>query len=471
MKGGVRVPTRPFLDKTPFPNRIVNLNNIHAQTPYLHPASASGTPGTPDSALRPSSTRKHIRVPRNSQKFETPLNTRNHWDVDSNDESADGIAVGLPEPALPEEEEDFDEIEYMAPNTLGTSALYSSPVTVILKQRRLYVDLPYQPPFDLEMPDYKVLGKTIMEASRNGAFLEPLESPVEFEIRAEDIEICDVALEFSSICESFSFLLSVGHSLCTHCPSGSFDIADADPFFEFPYKELANPQPVKPKPTRSIITRPMPLPTKGSIVTRTGASGIPSSGLRSTTAAVTSKISHPSTSTSVRPLSRPVSQTATSNSRTTLTRPVPRTASRTAVSSRVGESTRPVNTATAVVRGNSTTSTTVASRSRARSNTTTNALSVVGAVASLKRPASSAAASGKTTVRSVVTSNSTTTVATLKRPTTLVRSKSTNTATSVMKPARITDVVGQASELGGDIVRLDRQESLADLGDDFMFDV
>ncbi|KAJ3882615.1 hypothetical protein F5051DRAFT_295399, partial [Lentinula edodes] len=128
---------RPFLDKTPFPNRIVNLsnaNNIHAQTPYLHPTSASGTP---DSALRPSSTRKHIRVPRNSQKFETPLNTRNHWDVDLNDDSADDIAVGLPESALPEEE-DFDEIEYMAPNTF---------------------DLPYQPPFDLEMPDYKVLGK------------------------------------------------------------------------------------------------------------------------------------------------------------------------------------------------------------------------------------------------------------------------------------------------------------------------
>ncbi|KAJ3934162.1 MAG: hypothetical protein NXY57DRAFT_1037043 [Lentinula lateritia] len=379
LKGGVRVPTRPFLDKTPFPNRIVNLNNIHAQTPYLHPASASGTPGTPDSALRPSSTRKHIRVPRNSQKFETPLNTRNHWDVDSNDESADGIAVGLPEPALPEEEEDFDEIEYMAPNTL---------------------DLPYQPPFDLEMPDYKVLGKTIMEASRNGAFLEPLESPVEFEIRAEDIEICDVALEFSSI-------------------------SDADPFFEFPYKELANPQPVKPKPTRSIITRPMPLPTKGSIAFQARVYAL------------------------LQPQSLAKYLIQAHRLLTTLTRPVPRTASRTAVSSRVGESTRPVNTATAVVR--------VASRSRARSNTTTNALSVVGAVASLKRPASSAAASGKTTVRSVVTSNSTTTVATLKRPTTL--------------PARITDVVGQASELGGDIVRLDRQESLADLGDDFMFDV
>ncbi|KAJ3866095.1 hypothetical protein EV359DRAFT_62601 [Lentinula novae-zelandiae] len=360
LKGGVRVPTRPFLDKTPFPNRIVNLNNIHAQTPYLHPASASGTPGTPDSALRPSSTRKHIRVPRNSQKFETPLNTRNHWDVDSNDESADGIAVGLPEPALPEEEEDFDEIEYMAPNTL---------------------DLPYQPPFDLEMPDYKVLGKTIMEASRNGAFHEPLESPVEFEIRAEDIEICDVALDFSSI-------------------------SDADPFFEFPYKELVNPQPV----------------------------------LQAFQARVYALLQPQSLAKYLIQAHRLL---------TTLTRPVPRTASRTAVSSRVGESTRPVNTATTIVR--------VASRSRARSNTTTNASSVVGAVAGLKRPASSAAASGKTTVRSVVTSNSTTTVATLKRPTTL--------------PARITDVVAQASELGGDIVRLDRQESLADLGDDFMFDV
>ncbi|KAJ3759379.1 hypothetical protein EV360DRAFT_42047 [Lentinula raphanica] len=115
-QSGVHIPSRPFLDKTPFPNRTVNLQ-AQQQTPFLHPTSTIS--GTPDSAARPSSTRRHIRVPRNSQKFETPLNTKIPWDV--NDDSEDGISLMMPEPVKVEAPpgDDFDEIEYMAPNTLG----------------------------------------------------------------------------------------------------------------------------------------------------------------------------------------------------------------------------------------------------------------------------------------------------------------------------------------------------------------
>ncbi|EEB96651.1 hypothetical protein MPER_04179 [Moniliophthora perniciosa FA553] len=97
--------SRPFLDKTPFPNRIISLQN---QTPFDR--------DSPDSAQRPSSTRKHIRLPRHSQKFETPLNTKPHWDI-SEDEL--DLAVPAEVPKVVEEKEDYDEVEYMAANTLG----------------------------------------------------------------------------------------------------------------------------------------------------------------------------------------------------------------------------------------------------------------------------------------------------------------------------------------------------------------
>ncbi|KAK7043098.1 branched-chain-amino-acid transaminase bat2 [Paramarasmius palmivorus] len=126
--------SRPFLDKTPFPNRIITLQE---QTPFARDLSE-----TPDSAQRPSSTRKHIRLPRHSQKFETPLNTKPHWDISEDDFE---LAVPMEVPPVVEEKEDYDEVEYMAPNTL---------------------DLPYQPPLDFELPDYKEVGRSILEARK-----------------------------------------------------------------------------------------------------------------------------------------------------------------------------------------------------------------------------------------------------------------------------------------------------------------
>ncbi|KAK0475623.1 hypothetical protein EDD18DRAFT_1089808 [Armillaria luteobubalina] len=98
---------RPLVDKTPFPNRT----GVQFQTPYTFNFAS------PDSVLRPSSLRRHVRVPRSATKsFETPVNTGNPWHCD--------VSIGSPEIVVKQLvlEDDLDEIEYMPPNTLGSFA-------------------------------------------------------------------------------------------------------------------------------------------------------------------------------------------------------------------------------------------------------------------------------------------------------------------------------------------------------------
>lgn len=116
--------TRPLVDKTPFPNRT---GGQQFQTPlpqgskfaglsFLEPGTLLQFDKTPDALLRPSSTRKHVRPPRSASKsFETPVNNGNHWDVSD-------LSIVMPEAQAPEAivEDDYDEIEYMPPNNLGT---------------------------------------------------------------------------------------------------------------------------------------------------------------------------------------------------------------------------------------------------------------------------------------------------------------------------------------------------------------
>ncbi|KAK0440307.1 hypothetical protein EV421DRAFT_793197 [Armillaria borealis] len=125
-----QAPSRPLVDKTPFPNRT----GVQFQTPYTFNFAS------PDSVLRPSSLRRHVRVPRSATKsFETPVNTGNPWNCD--------VSIGSPEIVVQQLvlEDDLDEIEYMPPNTLDT---------------------PYVPPFDFDFPDYKFVGKALLEITR-----------------------------------------------------------------------------------------------------------------------------------------------------------------------------------------------------------------------------------------------------------------------------------------------------------------
>jgi hypothetical protein len=105
--------TRPLGDKTPFANRQRRV--IQDRTP----GHAKQTPGH---ALLSSSVRKTVRGRHGSGPvFETPVTNGNHWDVIEHD-----VAM----PAAPEaqgeevQQEDYDEIEYMAPTAIGASAFF-----------------------------------------------------------------------------------------------------------------------------------------------------------------------------------------------------------------------------------------------------------------------------------------------------------------------------------------------------------
>ncbi|KAG1812208.1 uncharacterized protein BJ212DRAFT_1276998 [Suillus subaureus] len=126
----ILAPSRPLGDKTPFPNRISN----HATPLQMTKPIFDVTPGA---LLRPSSARKHIRLPRSASKsFQTPLTGGNHWDVSDIDIIPEVVAA----PSQSIEKEDYDEIEYMPP--------------------KLPVEMPYEPPF--ELPDYKEVGRALL---------------------------------------------------------------------------------------------------------------------------------------------------------------------------------------------------------------------------------------------------------------------------------------------------------------------
>jgi len=82
----------------------------------LLPSVSLATFQTPGALLRPSSTRKHIRVPRSASKsFETPQSQGLHWDV--SDISIEGPEIAVVNESI--EEEDCDDIEYMPPSAVG----------------------------------------------------------------------------------------------------------------------------------------------------------------------------------------------------------------------------------------------------------------------------------------------------------------------------------------------------------------
>jgi hypothetical protein len=125
--------SRPLGDKTPLPNR---LGNVVFETPLdkakiLKPSVLHGTliqPPThseddesPESLQRPSSLRKHLRLPSNlssKKNLETLMNKGSHWDI-----SDENIIIQDSQAALREtvdgDKIDLDEIEYCPPNMLG----------------------------------------------------------------------------------------------------------------------------------------------------------------------------------------------------------------------------------------------------------------------------------------------------------------------------------------------------------------
>ncbi|KAF8655606.1 hypothetical protein AX16_002988 [Volvariella volvacea WC 439] len=173
--------TRPLGDKTPFPNRTARRIQ---ETPA--PDSAL-KPGALDLAIdalleevdwdignrRLSSTRKRPRLPKSAEKhFQTPPNNQGSvWvpgkgqlllqpELEEEDADAEVQDAGVES----EEKEDYDEIEYMPPK----------------------LEVPYQPPFDFKMPDYKKVGSMLYEMAHSYYYDDTPLPPIEFSLEKED---------------------------------------------------------------------------------------------------------------------------------------------------------------------------------------------------------------------------------------------------------------------------------------------
>jgi hypothetical protein len=160
--------SRPLGDKTPLPNRLATLiiqspsKATVSKASNLHAAAfeEDGDAEVLESMKRPSSLRKHLKLPRNStqKNFETPINDGRHWDISDGDIDISNLQPVLQETKVVEDDFFSDEIEYCAPNTLGSPINFLTSVVLIHS-----TDLPYQPPFDFELPDYTEVGKKIRD--------------------------------------------------------------------------------------------------------------------------------------------------------------------------------------------------------------------------------------------------------------------------------------------------------------------
>jgi hypothetical protein len=162
-------PPRPLLDKTPFTNRAgAPLVTPLARGPKIAklPLSISHTAiQTPGAFLRPSSTRKHIRVPRSASKsFETPQSQGQHWDV--SDISIEGAEVAVVNESI--EEEDCDDIEYMPPSAVGELCRVDIYCISDVDVLSCLPEPQYQPMFD--MPDYKTVGDIVTKLTHSYHF-------------------------------------------------------------------------------------------------------------------------------------------------------------------------------------------------------------------------------------------------------------------------------------------------------------
>ncbi|KAF7972607.1 hypothetical protein HWV62_17424 [Athelia sp. TMB] len=143
--GKITAVTRPLGDKTPFQNRISSFATPLPNGSKISKLSVPSLLQTPG-LLRPSSARKHDRMPSATKNFQTPQTQGNHWDVSETEiECPETVAVNLSI-----EEEDYDEIEYMPPSA---------------------IEPPYQPPF--EMPNYAEVGSAIKTLVHSYHFDDP----------------------------------------------------------------------------------------------------------------------------------------------------------------------------------------------------------------------------------------------------------------------------------------------------------
>ena len=149
------------MDKTPFPNRVaaagfggagpagktpggMKLSKLALLVSEPQPPESQSQSLSPDVAplLRPSSARKSLRSRLSGSNFKTPLTKGNYWGVSPGDlDGIGGVAEDAKderEVAVDEQEEEDDEIVYIAPKAVRVhpSAALPAHLSLLTDQRR-----------------------------------------------------------------------------------------------------------------------------------------------------------------------------------------------------------------------------------------------------------------------------------------------------------------------------------------------
>ncbi|KAF9000411.1 hypothetical protein BDQ17DRAFT_1359562 [Cyathus striatus] len=330
---------KPLGDKTPFPNRVSNIQNF--QTPgaggKIKQLSFLPTKdGVDEVSPRASATRKHARPPRKS--FETPMNNGHHWDVSDLDIDVEAIQE---EAEVKDEFEDWGEVEYGPPNTL-----------------HLLYDLPN----DFDLPDYKEVGNKLKQM-RYIPWMDDYEPP-EIEVKPEDVQVPaweDIGFQFGEL-EDDDIFAQLRPKPAPVQPAASKTAVKGRSATTLPgaRKPVATRPPGSTLATSKLpVTKAAPATSRATATSGAAppSSGIPRSRITRPTAV------RPGTSTAV---SRPAPAPAAPRPRVATTAARTGVASSTRPSTRTGAagSTRPGTTASSLSRGTSVSNSRATSSSR-----------------------------------------------------------------------------------------------------------
>jgi len=196
--------------------------------------------------------------------------------------SGGDFEIGLPEGQVTVLEKeagpDYDEVEYMPPRPVGE---FSSPgISYLHIDIDSLTETAYTPPFDFELPDYKQLGKTLLELAHS----YPLEtSTPSLDFACEVTSTTDWQIGLSELCELFTYFYFLADEW--------LDSAEDDPFDQVPKKTIPR--------AKSNISRSM----STTMVTRSSKLTKPRIGTVGTVRrAATSLSSYSANSTTTKPM-------------------------------------------------------------------------------------------------------------------------------------------------------------------------
>ena len=398
----------------------------------------------------PSSVRRMSRSSRMSMErsFQTPQNNGRHWDVSDISIELNDLQIDEEDPDAVTIDEDA-EIEYMPPK----------------------VEVPYEPPFDFEFPDYKKVGSTFLR----GYYMDPKEALAELPSFSEPFEAPQL--------EEIERLSS---------PSDTSEDSD-DPFVQARRARAADAP--KPKPTLKPTTapgRPIPRSTSAAATRARPTSVVSSTTSRAASTTTTSRAASTTTTARSKPPPRPATAAAYVNSSrfTTTAAARPVAAVRSQPLGRAASSTstpaagvQKNTTAASTTRGKTGASAALGSQSQVR----TVPSSSRSTSAAVPRPAASTTARGSAPKASIAGRRPTATQASASGAPATIRGRSMTTSSipprpttapgRVVAPVRVTSTTLKAGskkpadkEYSDEVVQW-AEGLVGSVDEDFLFDV